>query len=152
MLRAAAIALVLGTCTAPATASQCTYENQVETNYDVKLDKVKNYNASYHRYVEDTYKCVVSFDAVVGFKTYSIRDSYVFGSDMSANDACYQAELKAKHQLVRAVASEEISSTVNMRCLENAAVVKRDSFLKKTGKVSFRIFELAICGEPECLQ
>lgn len=152
MKRVLALALVLGTCSGPAYANQCTYENQVETNYDVKVDKVKNYQARYHRYVEDTYKCIVSFDAVVGFKTYSIRDSYVFGPNMSANDACYQAELKAKHQLVRAVASEEISSTVNMRCLENTAVVKKDSFLKKTGKVSFRIFELAICGEPECLQ
>lgn len=151
MKRVLAFALVLGTCSGPAYASQCTYENQVETNYDVKLDKVKNYNASYHRYVEDTYKCVVSFDAVVGFKTYSIHDSYVFGPNMSANDACYQAELKAKHQLVRAVASEEISSTVNMKCLSNTARVKEDSFLKKTGKVSFRIFEMVMCGQRDCL-
>lgn len=138
--------------TTAAAADQCQYDNEIVTNYSAKIDKIKNYNRSVKRYVDDTMKCNVSFDAIAGYKTYSVKDSYVYGPDMSANDACNQADLKAKHQLIRAVASEEISSKVNMKCLTNTAVVKEDSFLKKTGKVSFRIFELAICGEPDCLK
>jgi len=152
MKRAVLIAALLASCSGPAYADQCSYENVVETKYHGRIDKVTDYSYNVQSYVDDTHKCIVKFTGHSGFKTYTARGTYVFGHDLSVNDACNQAELRAKQEMLRALASEHISGKVNLKCLSNTVKVKEDSFLKKTGKVSFRIFELAMCGQPDCLK
>lgn len=143
--------LLAASPTLAAGAEQCVYDRSVQTSYNATIDEITDYRSSVVRHVEDTRKCTVSFDAVVGGKTYGVVDSYVFGPDMSANDACYQAELKAKHALIRHVASENITADVNLNCVaSNGVENKPDGFFKKMGKIGFRMFELSMCGQPNC--
>ena len=145
------VPIVLFLSTVPAWGSECVYDKNVVSKYDGEITNVTSYVERVENHVADTRICKVQFNAKVKHTTYFTQASYVFGPDMSQNDACNQAAIKAKQDVLRSAASEVISARVNTQCRTNTIEVARDGALKKTGRVVGRIFQYALCGTADCL-
>ena len=74
----------------------CDYDKTVETNWTQHIEKTSNIDKKVFPYVEDTRKCIMSMDVTIDGTTYPTEGTYVFGNDMTENDACEQATVKAK--------------------------------------------------------
>jgi hypothetical protein len=145
------VPVVLFLSTVPAWGNECVYDKNVVSKYDGEITNVTSYVERVENHVADTRICKVQFNAKVKHATYFTQASYVFGPDMSQNDACNQAAIKAKQDVLRSAASEVISARVNTQCRTNTIEVARDGALKKTGRVVGRIFQYALCGTADCL-
>ena len=67
-------------------------------------------------YVDDTRKCIMSMDITIDGTTYPTEGSYIFGPDMTENDACEQAIIKAKKQVISEVSPEVLTAKTEMNC------------------------------------
>tara|TARA_Y100001954_G_C15629536_1_gene511976 strand:+ start:262 stop:582 length:321 start_codon:yes stop_codon:yes gene_type:complete len=81
----------------------CEYDKTVETNWTQQIEKTSNMDKKVFPYVDDTRKCIMSMDITIDGTTYPTEGSYIFGPDMTENDACEQAIIKAKKQVISEV-------------------------------------------------
>jgi len=94
----------------------CDYTKDVQTNWTQQIEKTSNIDRKVFPYVEDTRKCVMSMDVTIGGQTYPAEGSYVFGPDMSENDACEQATISAKKVIIGEVSPEILTAKTEMNC------------------------------------
>ena len=94
----------------------CEYDKTVETNWTQQIEKTSNIDKKVFPYVEDTRKCVMSMDVTIQGTTYPTEGSYVFGPDMTENDACEQATVKAKKKVIGEVSPEVLTAKTEMNC------------------------------------
>ena len=94
----------------------CEYDKTVETNWTQHIEKTSNIDKKVFPYVEDTRKCIMSMDVTIDGTTYPTEGSYVFGPDMTENDACDQATVKAKKNIISEVSPEILSAKTEMNC------------------------------------
>ena len=101
----------------------CEYDKTVETNWTQHIEKTSNIDKKVFPYVEDTRKCIMSMDVTIDGTTYPTEGSYVFGPDMTENDACDQATVKAKKNIISEVSPEILSAKTEMNCTTKNPVV-----------------------------
>ena len=101
----------------------CEYDKTVETNWTQHIEKTSNIDKKVFPYVEDTRKCIMSMDVTIDGTTYPTEGSYVFGPDMTENDACDQATVKAKKNIISEVSPEILSAKTEMNCSTKNPVV-----------------------------
>jgi len=101
----------------------CEYDKTVETNWTQHIEKTSNIDKKVFPYVEDTRKCIMSMDVTIDGTTYDTEGSYVFGPDMTENDACEQATVKAKKNIISEVSPEILSAKTEMNCTTKNPVV-----------------------------
>ena len=94
----------------------CEYDKTVETNWTQHIEKTSNIDKKVFPYVEDTRKCIMSMDVTIDGTTYDTEGSYVFGPDMTENDACEQATVKAKKKVIGEVSPEVLTAKTEMNC------------------------------------
>ena len=94
----------------------CEYDKKVETNWTQHIEKTSNIDKKVFPYVEDTRKCIMSMDVMIDGTTYPTEGSYVFGPDMTENDTCVQATVKAKKNIISEVSPEILSAKTEMNC------------------------------------
>ena len=94
----------------------CEYDKTVETNWTQQIEKTSNIDKKVFPYVEDTRKCIMSMDVVIDGTTYPTEGAYVFGPDMTENDACEQATIKAKKKVIGEVSPEVLTAKTEMNC------------------------------------
>ena len=96
--------------------SPCDYVKDVQTNWTQQIEKTSNIDKKVFPYVEDTRKCIMTMDVTIDGQTYPAEGSYVFGPDMSENDACDNATVNAKKSVISEVSPEILSATTEMNC------------------------------------
>ena len=96
--------------------SPCDYVKDVQTNWTQQIEKTSNIDKKVFPYVEDTRKCMMTMDVTINGQTYPAEGSYVFGPDMSENDACDNATVNAKKSVISEVSPEILSATTEMNC------------------------------------
>lgn len=96
--------------------TDCQYDKSVQTNWTHKIEKTENYQKKVYPYVDDTRKCIVSMDVTINSTSYYTHGEYVFGPDMSENNACEQAVIKAKKKVISKVSPEILSAKTEMNC------------------------------------
>ena len=101
----------------------CDYDKTVETNWTQHIEKTSNIDKKVFPYVEDTRKCVMSMDVTIDGITYDTEGSYVFGPDMTENDACEQATVKAKKNIISEVSPEVLTAKTEMNCTTKDVIV-----------------------------
>ena len=94
----------------------CEYDKTVETNWTQQIEKTSNIDKKVFPYVEDTRKCIMSMDVTINGTTYPTEGTYVFGPDMTENDACEQATVKAKKKVISEVSPEVLTAKTEMNC------------------------------------
>ena len=94
----------------------CEYDKTVETNWTQQIEKTSNIDKKVFPYVDDTRKCIMSMDITIDGTTYPTEGSYIFGPDMTENDACEQAIIKAKKQVISEVSPEVLTAKTEMNC------------------------------------
>ena len=94
----------------------CEYDKTVETNWTQQIEKTSNIDKKVFPYVEDTRKCIMSMDVTIQGTTYPTEGAYVFGPDMTENDACEQATIKAKKKVIGEVSPEVLTAKTEMNC------------------------------------
>ena len=94
----------------------CEYDKTVETNWTQQIEKTSNIDKKVFPYVEDTRKCIMSMDVTIDGTTYPTEGAYIFGPDMTENDACEQATVKAKKKVIGEVSPEVLTAKTEMNC------------------------------------
>ena len=111
----------------------CDYDKTVETNWTQHIEKTSNIDKKVFPYVEDTRKCIMSMDVTIDGTTYPTEGSYVFGPDMTENDACDQATVKAKKNIISEVSPEILSAKTEMNCTtKNPVVVEANPIVESS--------------------
>ena len=111
----------------------CEYDKTVETNWTQHIEKTSNIDKKVFPYVEDTRKCIMSMDVTIDGTTYPTEGSYVFGPDMTENDACDQATVKAKKNIISEVSPEILSAKTEMNCTtKNPVVVEANPIVESS--------------------
>ena len=100
----------------------CEYDKTVETNWTQQIEKTSNIDKKVFPYVEDTRKCIMSMDVTINGTTYPTEGTYVFGPDMTENDACEQATVKAKKKVIGEVSPEVLTAKTEMNCSTKESV------------------------------
>ena len=108
--------MALGGCHPAFADTPCDYVKDVQTNWTQQIEKTSNIDKKVFPYVEDTRKCVMTMDVTIDGQTYPAEGSYVFGPDMSENDACENATVNAKKSIISEVSPEILSAKTEMNC------------------------------------
>ena len=108
--------LGLASCNYAVADSPCDYVKDVQTNWTQQIEKTSNIDRKVFPYVEDTRKCVMSMDVTINGQTYPAEGSYVFGPDMTENDACDNATVNAKKSIISEVSPEVLTAKTEMNC------------------------------------
>jgi len=108
--------LGLASCNYAVADSPCDYVKDVQTNWTQQIEKTSNIDKKVFPYDEDTRKCIMTMDVTIDGQTYPAEGSYVFGPDMSENDACDNATVNAKKSVISEVSPEILSATTEMNC------------------------------------
>ena len=109
--------LILFTTTVSA-AAPCNFDSKDSVIYEGKLESVRliKKDIQFNPQIKDVLKCVMSIEARVKGKWYPSKGEYMFGSDMSQEDACGLAENRAKVKVMREVIPETLKSEKNLKC------------------------------------
>jgi len=105
--------------TGVASANECKYKTDVDTTFQGVISKSQNYDKKTYPYIEDTRKCTVNLDVEIQDKWYPTSGSYVFGPDVSENEACKNAEMIAKENILRTTVPEKLNKTMEQKCAVN---------------------------------
>ena len=108
--------LGLASCNYAVADSPCDYVKDVQTNWTQQIEKTSNIDKKVFPYVEDTRKCIMTMDVTIDGQTYPAEGSYVFGPDMTENDACDNATVNAKKSVISEVSPEILSAKTEMNC------------------------------------
>ncbi len=106
----------LASCNYAVADAPCDYVKDVQTNWTQQIEKTSNIDRKVFPYVEDTRKCMMTMDVTINGQTYPAEGSYVFGPDMSENDACDNATVNAKKSVISEVSPEILSAKTEMNC------------------------------------
>ena len=109
--------LILFTTTVSA-AAPCDFDSKDSVIYEGKLESVRliKKDIQFNPQIKDVLKCVMSIEARVKGKWYPSKGEYMFGPDMSQEDACGLAENRAKVKVMREVIPETLKSEKNLKC------------------------------------
>jgi hypothetical protein len=118
----------LASCNYAVADAPCDYVKDVQTNWTQQIEKTSNIDRKVFPYVEDTRKCVMTMDVTISGQTYPAEGSYVFGPDMTENDACDNATVNAKKSIISEVSPEILSAKTELNCStkpqENVQIVE----------------------------
>ena len=114
-------ATVIGITPALASKSPCNYDHKVDTKFTKTIQKSENVIRNVYPYM-DNRKCEIKLDVTIDGQTYPTSGHFAFGPDMSENDACQRAELRAKTNIIKKVSPEVLTSSTDMTCVNENSV------------------------------
>ena len=97
-------------------AIACDYESNDLIQYEGSIESVRVIDKKVYPYVEDTRICTMHIESRIKGEWYSSRGKYIFGSDMSEDEACSLAENRAKVKVMREKLPEKLTSKRNLSC------------------------------------
>ena len=105
-------------CTPALADSECTYIDKTVVKTTGTIEQTRNYEYETAKYTDDKRVCVVKLDAKIGKKWVKTQDFYVFGPEMSQNEACNKAKDKAKVKALEKHVPQIVTSNTNQHCRE----------------------------------
>jgi hypothetical protein len=99
-----------------AVANECNYKTDTSASFEGVISKSKNYDKKTYPYIKETRKCVVSLDVKIKDKWYPTSGSYVFSPSMAESEACKNAEVVAKEDILRTTVPEKLNKKTEQKC------------------------------------
>ena len=118
-VRYLALPLILVCGSANALEVNCDYSDKTIVKTVGKIDAIKNYQYKVVDYAEEKRMCAVKFDAKIGENWYNTKNFYVFGPEMSQNEACKKAKDKAKVSALEDNTPQIVENEIEHVCQEN---------------------------------
>ena len=113
-------------------STPCDYDYKINSEYTKTIQSTKNFKRKVFPYIEDARKCVVSMEIKMDNKWYDTNGMFTFGPDMSENEACKNAEKRAKEKIIRKVSPEKLTAQTDMVCKqEKTEVVTNQTEINK---------------------
>ena len=106
----------LSGCNYAVADTPCEYVKDVNTTWTQQIEKTTDIERNVFPYVEDTRKCVMTMDVTINGQTYPTEGTYVFGPDMTENNACENATVNAKKSIISQVSPEILSAKTELNC------------------------------------
>ena len=124
------IAMVLST---PALAdSECTYVDKTVVQTTGTIEQTRNYEYETAQYTEEKRVCAVKLDVKIGKKWVKTQDFYIFGPEMSQNEACSKAKDKAKVKALEEHVPQIVTNNTDQHCKEKIVTVdKKPKIIEK---------------------
>ena len=97
-------------------AIACDYKSNDEIQFEGSIESVRLIDKKVYPYVEDTRICTMHIESRIKGEWYSSRGKYIFGSDVSEDEACSLAESRAKSKVIKEHIPETIRSKRNLSC------------------------------------
>ena len=99
-------------------AAPCDFDSKDSVIYEGKLESIRliKKDIQFNPQIKDVLKCVMSIEARVKGKWYPSKGEYMFGPDMSQEDACGLAENRAKVKVMREIIPETLKGEKNLKC------------------------------------
>ena len=95
---------------------ECEYQNNDQFIMQGQIDAVRVINKTVIPYIDDTRKCIMKIESKIKKKWYPSTGHYIFGPDMSEDNACRQAETRAKRKIMNRVLPETMDGKKNLNC------------------------------------
>ena len=114
--------LILVCGSANALEVTCDYSDRTVVKTVGKIEKTRNFRKETADYAEEKRVCAVKFDAKIGNNWVETHDFYVFGPEMSENNACDKAKEKAKVKALVQFAAQNVTSIQEEICDETVEV------------------------------
>jgi|TARA_R110000744_G_scaffold42228_3_gene95519 hypothetical protein len=99
-----------------AVANECNYKTDTSASFEGVISKSKNYDKKTYPYIKETRKCVVSLDVKIKDKWYPTSGSYIFSPSMAESEACKNAEVVAKEDILRTTVPEKLNKKTEQKC------------------------------------
>ena len=99
----------------------CNYSDKTVVKTVGTIDAIWEYDYKVADYAEEKRICAVSFDAKIGKNWVKTSNFYVFGPEMSQNEACNKAKDKAKVSALEDNSPQVVNNKVEHICDENIA-------------------------------
>ena len=96
----------------------CDYTDTTVSKTAGTITATRNYKSATADYSENHRVCVVKFDANIDGKWQKAHANYIFGPNLSQNDACEKAKEKAKVKVLEKHAPVVINSNTQNKCVE----------------------------------
>ena len=96
----------------------CSYTDTTVSETAGTITATRNYKSATADYSENHRVCVVKFDANIDGKWRKAHANYIFGPNLSQNDACEKAKEKAKVRVLEQHALVVINSNTQNKCVE----------------------------------
>ena len=97
-------------------ALACDYESNDEIQFKGSIESVRIIDKKVYPYVDDTRICTMHIESRINGEWYSSKSKYIFGSEMSEDEACSLAENRAKVKVMREEIPETLTSKRNLSC------------------------------------
>ena len=101
----------------------CDYDHKIDSEFTKTIESTKNVKRKVFPYVEDARKCVMTMEVKIDSKWYDTDGMFTFSPDMSENEACKNAEQRAKEKIIRKISPEVLTSKTDMVCKQETKVV-----------------------------
>ena len=96
--------------------SPCNYDHKIDSEFTKTIESTKSIKRKVYPYIEDARKCVMAMEIKIDGTWYNTNGMFTFGPDMSENEACKNAEQRAKEKIIRKVSPEVLTSKTDMVC------------------------------------
>ena len=107
---------LISSLTFQAYSQQCTYKSDDNFSYVGHIESTKIESKKVFPYVDDTRKCRITLQSRIDCQWHLANAEYVFGPDMSEDNACRQAETRAKRKIMNRVLPETMDGKKNLNC------------------------------------
>jgi hypothetical protein len=118
---AVVVAMIVGTVFVPLTSfakSKCSIETKTTSKIEGKIEGVRNLTSRSQPHTGKYRICVAEMDVKVKGTWQSTKATYLFGPDMTENDACERATAVAKLEVLKTKVPEKLASSQLMECYE----------------------------------
>ena len=103
---------LISSLTFQAYSQQCTYKSNDNFSYVGHIESTKIESKKVFPYVDDTRKCRITLQSRIDGEWHLANAEYIFGPDMSEDNACRQAETRAKRKIMNWIATKNPLPTI----------------------------------------
>ena len=97
-------------------AIACDYKSNDKVIFEGSIESVRLIDKKVYPYVDDTRICTMHIESRIDGKWYPSKSKYIFGSEMSEDEACSLAENRAKVKVMREEIPETLVSKRDLSC------------------------------------
>jgi len=112
------IAIAMLLCSPAFAESECEYIDNTVVNTTGTIEQTRNYSYETANFAEEKRVCAVKLDVKIGKNWVKTQDFYVFGPEISQNEACSKAKDKAKIKELEKHVPQTVTNNSSHKCKE----------------------------------
>jgi hypothetical protein len=116
-------------------AAKCRIETKTISKIEGKISGVRNLKTRTEQHLDKYRICIADLEAKINDNWTAVQSTYLYGPDMTENEACERAIASAKLEVLRTKAIEDLTSSQLMECYEGDRPKQTNTNVKNQGSV-----------------